>query len=825
MTKFAHIADTHIRNLKYHSEYREVFEGIYERLRAEEVDYIIHCGDIAHTKTQISPEFVQMTADFFKNLASIAPTYIILGNHDGNLKNANRQDALTPIANALSCDNLFLLKDAGETHLPEGFTLNVLSVFDEDRWVKPTKKDNVNIALYHGSVSGVATDTGWIMEHGDHDVAIFDGFDYAFLGDIHKTNQILDEDGRVRYPGSTIQQNHGESNDKGFLLWNIENKESFTCEHVVVNNPKPFVTVELTKKGRMPRNVKVPEGSRLRIVCNHSIPLHKLRRAMDIAKSKFKPTSVTFLNKAAGDRGSVDVDNNFMQEDLRDTAVQIRLIKEFLKDYDVSDEVLEKVCELNSKYNSVVEESEAIRRNIRWKLKSLEWDNLFNYGEKNRLDFENLNGVVGIFGKNFSGKSSIIDSLLFTLYNSTSKGNRKNLNTINQDKSWGSGKVEIEIMDNVFTVGRECEKYVKKLKGEETEEAKTNVTFSVFDKVTTERESLNGLDRNGTDKNIRKFFGTMDDFLLTSMASQLGSLAFIGEGSTKRKEILAKFLDLEIFEKKFKLAKEDAADLRGILKRLEEIDFDEEIQSVKEELAAHDNQIEQQVGLCKRYRDSRETLLKELEEKQEKIAAIPTGIIDIEQINSDLAEATSSLEGLLNENRSLGKRAKDSKETVSKIGDFVDDFNIQEWRDKRLVIGDLQDRLDCTLSEILSAEATLTVEEKKIQMLDDHEYDPDCEYCKNNKFVKDALVATESAKSTRNIISEKNRAVGLIQTQLKDLNPDMVSDYIEKHAQVIEKQRKAQSDVVAYELTIAKNKNEALKLRNRIQGYKENIFE
>ena len=36
-------------------------------------------------------------------------------------------------------------------------------------------------------------------------------------------------------------------------------------------------------------------------------------------------------------------------------------------------------------------------------------------------------------------------------------------------------------------------------------------------------------------------------------ASQLGSLTFIGEGSTKRKEILAKFLDLEIFEKKFKM--------------------------------------------------------------------------------------------------------------------------------------------------------------------------------------------------------------------------------------------------------------------------------
>ena len=64
--KFAHIADTHIRNLKYDKEYREVFSQLYEKLREERPDYIIHCGDIAHTKTQISPEFVDLCSSFFK---------------------------------------------------------------------------------------------------------------------------------------------------------------------------------------------------------------------------------------------------------------------------------------------------------------------------------------------------------------------------------------------------------------------------------------------------------------------------------------------------------------------------------------------------------------------------------------------------------------------------------------------------------------------------------------------------------------------------------------------------------------------------------------
>ena len=79
-------------------------------MRDQKVDYIIHCGDIAHTKTQISPEFVELCSDFLKNLADIAPTYVILGNHDGNLKNGDRQDAITPIVDALKHPNLTLLK-------------------------------------------------------------------------------------------------------------------------------------------------------------------------------------------------------------------------------------------------------------------------------------------------------------------------------------------------------------------------------------------------------------------------------------------------------------------------------------------------------------------------------------------------------------------------------------------------------------------------------------------------------------------------------------------------------------------------------------------
>jgi len=295
-----------------------------------------------------------------------------------------------------------MLKESGETTLDDKFTLNVLSVFDPDNWIEPTNYDKINIALYHGSISGCKTDIGWTMEYGENDIGIFDNFDYAFLGDIHKTDQVLDKEGRIRYAGSTIQQNHGETNNKGFLIWEIDNKENFTCRHTVLLNPKPFITIELTKKGRIPRGTNIQEGARLRLVTNNNLPLDKLRKAIDVAKMRFKPESITFLNRSAGERGTIeDKNNQLIKENLRDISVQEDLIAKYLKDYEADQETLDKVFDLNRKYNTLAEESEEVSRNIKWKINSFEWDNLFNYGEGNKINFDNLNGIVGIFGKNY----------------------------------------------------------------------------------------------------------------------------------------------------------------------------------------------------------------------------------------------------------------------------------------------------------------------------------------------------------------------------------------------------------------------------------------
>ena len=97
------------------------------------------------------------------------------------------------------------------------------------------------------------------------------------------------------------------------------------------------------------------------------------------------------------------------------------------------------------------------------------------------------------------------------MYNSTSKSIRKNLNIINQNKDACKAKATLKINEDDFVVERVSEKYIKRLKGVETQEATTDLEFykKTIDGSIT---GLNGTSRQDTDKNVRKHFGTVQDF-------------------------------------------------------------------------------------------------------------------------------------------------------------------------------------------------------------------------------------------------------------------------------------------------------------------------
>jgi DNA repair exonuclease SbcCD ATPase subunit/DNA repair exonuclease SbcCD nuclease subunit len=806
--KIAHVSDIHVRKLKYHKEYRAVFEQLYEKLREEKPDIIVNTGDTFHTKLDMSPEAIKMMSDLFVGLADIAPYHMILGNHDMNLKNSGRLDAISPIVEYLEHPNIHFHKYASVVEVADGIDLHVLSIVDPENWQKDLPEDRVNIALYHGSVVGSVTDSGWMMTHGDISLDELEKYDYALLGDIHKTDQKVDNDGRARYPGSLVQQNHGESNDKGYLIWDIQDKNVWNTRHVSLVNPKPFITIELTRKGRMPKNTEIPTGARLRLVSNNNLPLDVMRRAVDIAKHRFKPETISFLNRASGERGSVEsLTDGLGNENLRDVAVQEELIEEYLVDYEVPEETMEKVFELNGRYNKIVEDNEDVSRNVNWKLVDFEFDNLFNYGDGNKVNFGELSGIVGIFGKNFSGKSSIIDAILWTMFNSTSKNERKNLNVINQNREHGSGKVQIDIGDKTYTIERRSDKYTKRLKGEETLEAKTDLNFEVFDKVMGEGRSLNGTTRTQTDANIRKHFGTLDDFSVSSLSSQHGALTFIDEGSTRRKEIIAKFLDLEFFERKFKLAKEDSIDLKGALKRMQTKNYDEELETCEEELQAARNSLSEQQQTCSILKDTLATLNEDCGQTQKIIDSIPAEIIDIAAITTEIRNKENEITALDIKISEDEGTLKTKQGVYQKVAAFLDEFELEKYESLQQQINEHQLQLkteeEC-LDKLLEVHNNIL---KKEKLLQEHEYDPNCKYCSDNEFVKEAHNAVAQKSSVEAEQASTLANINNISKQIDALDPDSVASQLDRYARMELSKNSITSEIANLNLEIERNKN------------------
>ena len=473
-----------------------------------------------------------------------------------------------------------------------------------------------------------------------------------------------------------------------------------------------------------------------------------MRKAVEVAKSRFKPESISFLNRAAGERGEISLGKNFKIENLRDVAVQEEHIREYLQDYEPSEAVLQKVYELNRKYNSHIEENEDIARNVNWNINRFEWDNLFNYGEDNTLDFTNLNGIVGIFGKNYSGKSSVIDGMLYTMFNTTSKNERKNYNIINQNKKNCKGSLELQIGEKTYSIERKSEKYVKRLKGVETNEARTFLDFTQDGDL-----SLNGTTRNETDANIRKQFGTVEDFLLTSMASQLDSLSFIKEGSTKRKEILAKFLDLEIFEKKFRLAKEDSADLKAVIRRIGDVDYNKDIAIAEVHRDEAQKKLELDSATCSMLRKRLIAHEEDHKNLTEQIDSIPTERLNIKKLLERRAQLTKNIEDTKENISELKVEISEFDATLSRYDDFLTTINIEDLLEEKKQYDVFKRRYDETVNRARIMDNDYKTISKKLTLLD--EVPCGNSYVSSCKFISDAHSASIEMPVLEKTIIEK----------------------------------------------------------------------
>ena len=792
--KIIHIADVHWRGLSRHDEYTESFEDFFKKCRELEPDLIYIGGDIVHSKTQgISPEIIDRLSWWFSEMSKIAPTHVILGNHDGLILNKHRQDAISPIVSALDNPNIYLYKKSGTypTGIP-GVNWCVFSCFDEAGWanVRPVEGD-INIALFHGAVWGSKTDVDWEIE-GDVTVDLFENFDFSFLGDIHK-RQFLNEKKSIAYCGSTIQQNYGEISEKGFLFWDIKNKDDFTCKFYDVKNPAPFITVDWM--GSVSETIIVaqnyPKGSRFRIRSKMLITQADSQEISSRLRSDMHAKEVVFKNENQFDVSLYhnQTGSSSAADNLRDISSHQKLFRDFFKNHEISDEEKDDVIELIEKYFSVATEGEEVLRNTRWEIENIEFDNLFSYGKNNEIDFVKNPGITGIFGKNTKGKSSIIGALMYCLFNTTDRGPVKNIDIVNSRKNFGRAKVDILLNGEIFRITRGTVKHTTR-KGETY--ASTSLDLKKISSSGEVIENLTEEQRRETEKVLRKLIGTSDDFLMTSLASQGGMNNFLSEGATSRKKILTKFLDLEIFEKMYDLCKQDSATIRSIARSIQQEDWDTRIEEIKKKIDKKEGDL---LDVSKSI-ESLRSVFNSLRDKKIKTfgdssdyytqAQIDLKIDEIDNINIKIDKLKVSIDVM--ENKRLKKIDK-----LKKINDVCDSISIDELKLRRSAKINLEKSIIELKNhkEIAAAELDrLNLSASKLNLVPCGDKFPTCMFIKGSHQDKGEILNQAKAVDKSILVLEEARESLKI---LKQFDPE---DKIRKYDALILKTKDVENEIL-----------------------------
>lgn len=683
--RIAHVSDIHIRNLKFHHDYRLIFQDFWKKIKELNVDLVVNTGDTAHTKTQISPEFVQMTSYLFSGTAAICPMINILGNHDLNLMNADRQDAITPVIDALKNPRIVLLKKSGPYDpddllgYPTDFVFWNMGISDVQNWPHaPYPIDTINVGLFHGSIRNCVTDSNFRMTNVEYDTDIFEGLDHVLMGDIHKRQSF--NDGRVWYAGSMIQQNFGEDPDKGFLLWDIPSTRGSPSkvEFVELKGNRRFYTVKLGDDLVLPQ-IEIPSDSRLRISPPRALTMVEQKTIEKIAKKRWDPHDVITLGATnIGLQFASIGDGKTQIENLRRLEVQERLIRDYLKEKKLPEHVLQKILDLNRKYQVAVEQQDDVGRNVMWRILKLGWSNFFNYGEGNVVDFSCIKGLTGIFAPNASGKSSFIDVITETLFDATTKGVGKNIHLINDNKDQATAVAEISANGERFGIERTIEriKYGQRKLEQTKEWGKTSLNFCRYGRG-GEVEQLVGELRPETEKNIRKQVGTFEDFILGSLSAQWNPQDVIACRETERKRIFYKFLDLDIFDQKMQLARDESKNWINKLVELEEGGHDDNARELEVTIAFLENDIRDIEDEIKerneRVVNDRYSMDNLSEERIPLVEMIDRALH--EKIVSDVREKSSSLsDALVSKKEKLGLK----KNELSTLESQVDDFDVHE---------------------------------------------------------------------------------------------------------------------------------------------------
>ena len=281
----------------------------------------------------------------------------------------------------------------------------------------------------------------------------------------------------------------------------------------------------------------------------------KIKSVKHYFQKKYNTTNVNVLTKVKNvekdTMQSIDVSVN-----ISDANYQLDLLNKFLesKGYENYHENILSINRIVE--NKMLENQEESAQFKKWYIRNIEFSNFLSYGENQRLDFDNLNGIVVIESNppNFGGKTVLsVDLLMFLFFNETTKTTKaEEIFNRFTDKNKVTVKGEVTIDGEDYIIIRTIERKLSK-KGDWN--VKTELDF--FKKLSDgSLQNFQGEQRRETEAFIKTSIGTKEDFLMTILTTATNLEELLEAKPTARGQVLSRFMGLEFLKTKEETAKE-----------------------------------------------------------------------------------------------------------------------------------------------------------------------------------------------------------------------------------------------------------------------------
>lgn len=530
--KIYHIADIHIKQSN-----NENIKSSFNQLIKLNPELLVIAGDLYHDKGKISPNDIEFANRIVKLLTkNKIRTIIIPGNHDTNMNDLDNRKS--NISKTIKNTEFVQCYDESTIITINDVEFYLFSILDR-KLLTPNDNKLTKVMVLHEAIPGR--------------LSVKDlNFDLVLLGDNHTTKFLKSN---IAYPGAFVQNTKAESIDRGYIVWDTS---TLTGKFI----PIPLLSIQLVIKAVNNKcNLPVINSTISKLILEYNnCDNDYIKKLKQNIISNYGPIH--------------EVINNTIEQVINTKQEQIKFDNDKLFDERIKDPI--KLAQIK-KFHGELNIKPPTHSNF--KLISMAWSNVLTYKGFNCIDFMKCkNKTILINGTNASGKSSIIDILIFGLFDQVYRGGKNDM--LNQESVSGFIKIIFSIDSDIYNIeiilnkGRR-EPFIFKNGVSETKDSKV-ATYNHI-------SSVIGI-------------GTADDFINSNVSLQ-GRQSLI-DSSTKDKKgltlLLSKITGMETF-KLLKTAAEEISTKHNIeLKRLRNLlkgvnKIDESVLKSEEQLIDYKN--------------------------------------------------------------------------------------------------------------------------------------------------------------------------------------------------------------------------------------------